>query len=191
VTRQIHRIRGLVVAVLLVLVVAMALDWASPPWWRRLANPLDYQPQIVAAADKYGMDAYLITAVIRVESSFDPDSRSPKGAVGLMQVLPSTAEYVAQRRGSKKVPNLHLPGSNIDVGTYYLKYLMDRYGVLEYALAAYNGGEANMDKWLKRRGSRGKSAVLAAIPYAETRTFVRKVMAARKTYRSLYPDAFR
>jgi soluble lytic murein transglycosylase len=191
VTRQVHRIRGLVIAVLLVLLVAMGVEWLAPPWWRKLSNPLGFTKEIAAASKRYHVDPYLITAVIRAESSFDPDVRSNKGALGLMQVMPSTAEYVVRRRGwGASGMNLRKPKSNIDIGTYYLKYLIDKYGVLEYSLAAYNGGEANMDKWLKRAGSRRRARVLASIPYPETRAFVRKVLETRDTYRALYPRAF-
>lgn len=166
----------------------MVMEWWSPPWWRRLAYPLDYEPQIMAASKRHGVDPYLIAAMIRIESSFDPEARSPKGAIGLMQVLPSTARYVASRRGRPYVEaNLYRPVHNIDVGTYYLRYLRDKYGRIEYALAAYNGGEANVDRWLAEGlGSGGPEEFVARIPFKETRSFVGKVLKAHRVYRTLY-----
>ena len=190
-TRRMHRIRGLVVAVLLVLAVAMLLEYWSPPWWRRLSYPLDYEQHIAGAAKRHSVDPYLVAALIRVESSFDPEVRSPKGATGLMQLLPSTARYVAKRRGRKFAQaDLLRPEYNIDVGTYYMSYLLVRYGTLRYALAAYNGGEANVDRWIAGREGDDPAKVVRDIPFPETRRFVTSVLVARSAYAELYPDAF-
>lgn len=190
-TRQIVRVRGLIVAVLAVLLVVMLLEWWSPSWWRRISYPLDYEAQIKRSATRYKVDPYLVLAMIRIESSFDPEVRSSKGAVGLMQVLPSTARYVMRRRGRTGAVDLKRPAANIDIGTYYMRYLLDRYHDERYALAAYNGGEANMDRWLKGRESDPPAEVVKAVPFRETREFVGKVLRARQVYRTLYPDAFR
>lgn len=191
-SRSVRRLRGLIIAVLAVLLVVMVLEWWSPPWWRRLSYPLDFRFQIAAAAERHEMDPYLIAALIRVESSFDPSVRSPKGAIGLMQVLPSTARYVAKVRGRPYVQeNLYRPVHNIDVGTYYLRRLRDRYGRIEYALAAYNGGEANVDRWLSEGlGQGGPADFVADIPFRETRLFVSNVLRTRRIYRALYAGAF-
>lgn len=190
-TFGIRRIRGLVLVVLAVLVAALLLEYWSPAWWRRLSYPLDYEPSIQAAAKRHAVDPYLITAMIRVESSFDPEVKSPKGAVGLMQVLPSTARYVEKRRGNSRLTtSLVRPAYNIDIGTAYFRYLVDRYGTTEYALAAYNGGEANVDKWIAGRESETPREVVRDFPFPETRAFVRKVLETRLIYLELYPEAF-
>lgn len=171
---------------------AMVMEWWSPPFWRRLSYPLDYQPQIAAAAERHDVDPYLIAAMIRVESSFDPEVRSSKGAIGLMQVLPSTARYVARRRGRRYVQaNLYRPVHNIDVGTYYLHYLRDKYGRIEYALAAYNGGEANVDRWMAGRPADDDHRdFVSSIPFKETRDFVGRVLRTYRIYRTLYAGVF-
>lgn len=190
-TSGIRRIRGLVLAVLVVLAAALLLEYWSPAWWRRLSYPLDYEPSIQAAAKRYTVDPYLIAAMIRIESSFDPEVKSPKGAVGLMQVLPSTARYVEKRRGNSRLTTtLARPAYNIDVGTAYFRYLVDRYGTTEYALAAYNGGETNVDKWIAGREADKPRDVVRDFPFSETRAFVKKVLDTRLIYRELYPEAF-
>lgn len=190
-TSGMRRIRGLVLAVLVVLIAALLLEYWSPAWWRRLSYPLDYEPSIKAAGKRYAVDPYLIAAMIRIESSFDPEVKSPKGAVGLMQVLPSTARYVEKRRGNSRLTaSLARPAYNIDIGTAYFRYLVDRYGTTEYALAAYNGGEANVDKWITGREDDKPRDVVRDFPFSETRAFVKKVLDTRLIYRELYPEAF-
>jgi soluble lytic murein transglycosylase len=153
-----------------------------------LGLPLRYQDVIrQQAADKH-LDPALIAAVIYAETKFDP-STSSAGAEGLMQILPQTAEYLAHRSGATTftTADLATPQVNIAYGSYYLRYLLDQYhGDRTLALAAYNGGEANVNRWLAAARSRGTSLRINDIPFPETRAYVARVLAARTAYRRKY-----
>ena len=121
------------------------------------ANQQRFGPQIARIAQRYGVEAALVHAVISAESGYEPNAVSPAGAIGMMQVMPETAaEY--------GVKNLHDPIANIDVGTRHLKYLLRKYKNISHALAAYNAGEGTMQR--HRR----------AVTYLETRKYVVRVI---------------
>ncbi len=155
---------------------------------RDLTLPLAYQDIIrEQAADKH-LDPALIAAVIYAETKFDARN-SAAGAEGLMQIMPATAEYLAKRSGATSftTADLSTPAVNIAYGSYYLRYLLDEYhGSTVLALAAYNGGEANVDHWLAAAHSRGESLTADDIPFPETRDYVSRVLSAQKRYRKDY-----
>jgi soluble lytic murein transglycosylase len=151
--------------------------------------PLDYQDIIAANAKEQSVPAELIAAVIRVESGFDPDAVSHRDAMGLMQLTPETAAWMGRRLGLPLPDSLDLynPETSIYIGTAYLAYLIDLFdGNLELALAAYNGGHANVSKWLEQGAWDGEIASLKNIPFWETRGFVNKVISSREIYRRVY-----
>jgi soluble lytic murein transglycosylase len=163
-----------------------------PGWYARLWYPLEYEDAIRAEAARNDVDPALVAAVIDTESGFVPDSRSAEGAVGLMQLLPDTAAFVARLpdRPSPAPDRLEVPEVNIAYGTRYLRYLLDRHhGDLDLALAAYNGGESNLEDWIEQARAEGRELdVLEDIPFAETRGFVAKVREATPIYRRAYGD---
>jgi soluble lytic murein transglycosylase len=137
------------------------------------------------AVDKR-LDPALIAAVIYAETKFDPRPSSA-GAQGLMQILPQTAEFLARRSRATSftLSDLGTPAVNIAYGSYYLRYLLDRYqGRLVAALAAYNAGEANVDRWVAATG--GGPLTIAEIGFAETRAYVETVLRAQRDYRRTY-----
>jgi soluble lytic murein transglycosylase len=139
------------------------------------------------AAEKH-LDPALIAAVIYAETKFDPRPSSA-GAQGLMQILPQTAEFLAHRSGAKTftTADLATPQVNIAYGSYYLRYLLDEYsGRIVPALAAYNGGEANVSRWLAAARARGHHFSSRDIPFPETRAYVQKVLQAQRDYRHSY-----
>jgi soluble lytic murein transglycosylase len=152
--------------------------------------PLRHQETIRAQAGDKHLDPSLIAGVIYAESKFN-DSTSSAGALGLMQLLPSTAHFIADRSGGTRftTEDLSTPEINIAYGSWYLRYLLDRYGGDEVlALAAYNGGMGNVDRWVAEAGARGEALEVADIPFPETRAYVERVLGARRDYRRTYPD---
>lgn len=135
------------------------------------------------AADK-NLDPALIAAVIYAESKFT-DATSSAGAQGLMQITPATAEEIARLSGatSFEQDDLSDPDINIRYGSFYLRYLLDRYDDnLVLGLAAYNGGPGNVDRWLADGRTRVRD-----IPFTETREYVKRVIDARGAYARQYP----
>jgi soluble lytic murein transglycosylase len=176
---------GCVLLALIGIVLAM-------PLFRKAVNdltlPLSDQDIIRAqAADKH-LDPALIAAVIYAETKFDP-STSPAGALGLMQIEPATAEFLAKRSGATTftTADLGTPTVNIAYGSYYLRYLLDHYnGNKMLAIAAYNGGLTNVDNWLAEAGADNHAFTIDDIPFPETRAYVEKVLQAQKDYRRTY-----
>jgi soluble lytic murein transglycosylase len=140
------------------------------------------------ASEKH-LDPALIAGVIYAETKFDPRPSSA-GALGLMQILPSTAQYIAHLSGGTAFTtgDLATPKINVAYGSWYLRYLLDHYeGNEMLAVAAYNGGLANVDAWMAKAREAGKTLSVSEIPFAETQAYVRKVMRAQAEYRAVYP----
>ena len=156
----------------------------------RTEYPLRYPDIVRGHARTYGIDPALLAAVIYAESKFQPHARSASGAIGLMQLLPSTAEGIATRTGgSKFVPSdLDNPEINVRYGAWYLRHLRQHYAglpdAMTLALAAYNAGMANVDEWA-RHTRPGQSLQIPAA-FAETRAYVQKIEDAKGVYRRLY-----
>jgi soluble lytic murein transglycosylase len=130
----------------------------------------------------------LVAGVIYAETKFDART-SPAGAVGLMQIEPETALFLAKRSGATTFSpsDLNTPSVNIAYGCYYLRYLLNQYhGSVVLALAAYNGGETNVDRWVAKARAHGHTLKISAIPFPETRDYVSRVLGAAKQYRHHY-----
>jgi peptidoglycan lytic transglycosylase len=156
---------------------------------REARLPLRHEDIIRQQARQKHLDPALIAGVIYAESKFRART-SRTGATGLMQIQPATARFIARRSGatSFEVRDLATPQVNIAYGSYYLRYLIDRYGGDEVlAIAAYNGGETNLDRWIAESGRRGRVFTADQIPFGETRAYVRRVERAREDYRRTYP----
>ncbi|HTA15254.1 MAG TPA: lytic transglycosylase domain-containing protein [Solirubrobacteraceae bacterium] len=140
------------------------------------------------AAEKH-LDPALIAGVIYAETKFDPRTSSA-GALGLMQILPATADFIANRSGGVRftTSDLATPRINVAYGSWYLRYLLAHYeGNEMLAVAAYNGGLANVDEWVAKARSEGGTLRIAEIPFPETQAYVRRVMRAQAEYRAMYP----
>jgi soluble lytic murein transglycosylase len=156
---------------------------------REITLPLRHEDIIRQQARDKNLDPALIAAVIYTESRFVEGRTSPAGAEGLMQITPETARYIARKSGgiAFEIGDLDTAQVNIAYGSYYLRYLLDRYGGNEaLALAAYNGGEGNVDRWIDDARRRDRELTIEAIPFGETRAYVRKVTRARTDYRDRY-----
>ena len=137
----------LVLGLTVIVVLAGAfgtIQFTQPAWYQRLWYPLRYDEFVTAHARNYRLDPALLAAVIYQESKFRAEARSNRGAIGLMQLLPGTAEGIAARTGGSAftVADLYDPEINIRYGAWYLRHLLDKYGSERVALAAYNAGQA-------------------------------------------------
>ncbi|ADL08388.1 lytic transglycosylase domain-containing protein [Thermosediminibacter oceani] len=156
-------------------------------WFLKYLYPLRYEEYIVRYAAEYEVDPYLVAAVIKVESNFSPTAVSPKGAIGLMQLMPETARWAADQMGVRNFNgDLFNPELNIRIGTWYLSMLIKEFdGDTNMALAAYNGGTGNVKEWIKN-GVLSRKRDVDLIPFGETRNFVYKVKRAYTWYKRLY-----
>lgn len=155
-------------------------------------QPDEYREFVEKYAHEYGVSEELIYSVIKTESSFNPSAVSGKGAIGLMQMMPATFEWLTNDilREYFDRGMLYDPETNIKYGTYYLSRLYNRFGDWNTALAAYNGGEGNVSNWLSdpKYSDDGKKLKIDKIPneFAETENYVKKVNKALKKYAELY-----
>src|SRR4051794_39358231 len=188
--RQLARRRLRLLAGALILVAAVvALVNPFEKAVKEIALPLRHEDIIRQQAAEKGLDPALIAAVIYTESHFR-DQTSRAGATGLMQLMPSTADYIARKSGGVRFTHKDLatPQINIAYGSWYLRYLLDHYGGSTVpALAAYNAGLTKVDAWWRAARARGERFDAARhVPFAETRDYVRRVLHARAQYRKDY-----
>jgi soluble lytic murein transglycosylase len=153
----------------------------------RALYPVKYSACVDASCAEFGLEPSLVYAVIRVESGFQPGARSPAGAVGLMQLMPSTGAWAASEMGIEYSDEVLLdPAANIRLGSFYLRHLLDQFrGDIVTALAAYNGGVRNVREWLQRNGKWPLDP--ADIRFDETRRFIQRVTFDRRVYEIVYP----
>ena len=152
--------------------------------------PLDYRSQVESIADEYELDRWLVFAIIRVESSFKARAESSAGARGLMQLMPDTAQWIVESAAFEMTEaETWLPQNNIRLGCWYINWLRDYYnGDMVAGVAAYNAGIGNVNAWLEEGLWDGRRKTLAAIPFAETRRFVKNVYDSYDMYRRLYGE---
>jgi soluble lytic murein transglycosylase len=184
-----RRAFGTLVAVAVVGLLAALVVSALNQAVRNRGLPLSDASIIRTQAAKKHLDPALIAAVIYAESKFEPRP-SAAGAQGLMQILPDTAYYLAHLSGGRNftASDLARPDINVAYGSYYLRYLLNHYSGDEMlAVAAYNGGLANVDRWVARARAAGGQLTVSAIPFPETREYVQRVLSAQQAYRSTYP----
>ena len=155
---------------------------------REITLPLRHEDIIRQQAGDKNLDAELIAAICYQESKFQ-DRTSNAGARGVMQLLPSTADYIARKSGGTQFVQGDLadPQINISYGSWYLRYLLDHYdGNERLAIAAYNAGETNVDRWVAKAGGPGEFSKDEDIPFAETRAYVTSVEEKKREYRKNY-----
>lgn len=152
------------------------------------AYPLEYTDLVNKAAKDYNLQPALIYGVIHTESRFDPDAGSSVGALGLMQIMPETFDWLQEKRGESgkyTTEDLYTPSVNIDYGSYLLRYFLDYYGNEKCAVAAYNAG-FEVSNWLEDPNCSPDGMTLDVIPYPETSEYVVKVENAKQKYIELY-----
>ena len=185
-----RRLSMLAVAVALGAAVAAIVSGLGPDVARELTLPLHHDDIIRQQAKDKDLDPALIAAIIYEESRFR-DQTSHAGARGLMQITPETADAIAKHSGGVrfKQEDLADPQINISYGAYYLRLLLDHYGGNEtLAIAAYNAGIGNVDRWVADAGGADDFDKADHIPFPETRAYVENVLQRRQDYRDTYAD---
>lgn len=149
--------------------------------------PVSHKEVIIATATRFEIEPSLIAAVINVESGFNQSALSSKGAVGLMQVLPSTAEWVCDKLGREfDEEKLFDINENILIGGYYLSYLVEYFDNQNLAICAYNAGMGNVKKWLANENYSSNGASLDKIPFEETEKYLSKVLKNISIYKNKF-----
>lgn len=178
-----------IISFLLVAIISSYVVYQSEWFQKKYVYPFGYQTEIFRFSEKQQLDPYLVAAVIRTESKFINLARSPKGAMGLMQMMPETAEWVAKETQYPDftIEQLNNPEVSIRFGTWYLASVQKEFGGNEVLmLAAYNGGRGNVKSWMKKYGWSSDFSNIDEIPFKETREYVKKVLRDRLNYRLLY-----
>lgn len=176
---SIRRVLAVVILVAAISVGFVYLRDGEPKWVDRIRYPLRYEQIVRGHARNYHLDPALVAAVIYQESKFRTDAKSSSGALGLMQLTPQTAEGIAIRTGGTRfrTSDLYDPEINVRYGSWYLRHLLDKYHDEKTALAAYNAGQQNVDRW--RAAGEG-------IQFSETRAYVDRVEHLKRVYARAY-----
>lgn len=176
-----------IIALFLLVGILLNLAWNLFDRW---THPKTYSELITQYASEYDIDETVVYAVIKVESNFQPDAESRVGALGLMQMMPLTFEWLTGEEHLGEflpVSALRDPEVSIRYGVYYLRYLRDKFPQSwDVVLAAYNAGEGNVAEWLSDPEYATSDGTLKSIPFAETQTYVERVNQAKEIYYKLY-----
>ena len=190
IARNLRRRFWWLLQVLVVAVIAFVLIGGWGGGERSYIYPFEYRSYIETSAESRRTDPFLVAAVIKHESKFEPRARSDGGALGLMQLMPATAEWIARQLGEPFTEEyLYDPALNIRYGVWYLAELEREFGGNDIlALAAYNAGRGNVRDWMERFHWTQQFDEIEAIPYPETRFYVRRVLEDREQYKRLYDE---
>ena len=157
------------------------------PYVTEDGSTMTIREMVTKYSGEYGVPEYIIYSVIKVESNFNEIAVSSAGAVGLMQLTPSTFEWLLTKtKETLSAETIYSPNVNIRYGTYYLRYLFVMFGDWDLVLAAYNAGQGSVSRWLEDPDYVDENGNLKYIPYVETREYVQKVNKAIEKYKSLY-----
>jgi soluble lytic murein transglycosylase len=170
--------------------LSLPLDAAPVRFWK-LAFPMPYRTSIEEQARENGLDPFLLAALIRQESEFDPKVVSYARAIGLTQVMPATGRELSRKLGIRnyRTDRLKDAETNLRLGSYYLKEIFDAFnGRVEPSLAAYNAGKSRADRWLGWAGYREPAEFVESIPFQQTREYVQILIRNADVYRRLYEN---
>ena len=157
----------------------------------RLLFPIGWEDRLRARSERHGLDPYLVAALIRQESEFHPGAKSRAGALGLMQIMPSTGRALFRRLGISEYASrkLTVPDTSLRLGTFHLKNVLAQFGGdLEKTLAGYNAGERRIPQWMKLGPFEDNEEFAETIPFSETRGYVQSVLRNRAMYERVYGD---
>lgn len=150
-----------------------------------LVYPLKYENLIISASLNYSVEPEIIASVINAESSFNENATSSKGAIGLMQVMPTTAKELAKEL-KLSTENFYDPEINITLGTFYLSKLFSYFNDLNLVICAYNAGPNKVKAWLNDKQFSSDGKTLSKIPYKETEEYLKKVVKNIKFYQNRF-----
>lgn len=174
----------------MLMLAAIGLGVYTTDWFqKKYIYPFPYQETVYHYALERDLDPFLIAGVMRTESKFNAQAVSPKGALGLMQMMPETAKWVADQMeiSDFEISQLNMPEQNISMGTWYLSSLRKEFkGNEVLMLAAYNGGRGNVRQWMQQYGWTMSFHDIEKIPFKETKNYVERVLYSKNRYRELY-----
>jgi len=180
--------RNVVIIVILLLSISIGIGYEF--LWIKIeeyTHPMDYSEFVTKYSADYGVPEYITYSVIKTESSFKSNAVSHAGAVGLMQIMPDTFKWIAEKLGEVYSEGLlYDPETNIRYGTYYLAYLYSEYGNWDTVFAAYNAGIGRVNGWISNDEYSDEYGNLKDIPIKETREYVIKINKAIEIYKKLY-----
>lgn len=175
-----------------ILTVILALFWAffasgTLLRWclKNYVYPLKFKEEVFIHADSYDINRAIVFSIIKIESDFNENAESNAGAIGLMQITPTTGKYIAELIG---IANFDLKdvNTNISFGCFYLKYLLNKFKNLETAVCSYNAGEGNVMLWLTNSEYSDDGITLKSIPFSETREYIKNFKKTFEKYDKLY-----
>lgn len=176
----------------LLLIFLIGLLFYQSGWMGRWIYPIHYEQDIRISAQNYQIDPYLIAAIIRVESNYQLNRVSKKGALGIMQIMPDTADWIISQAGFTNVSHEELASRadiGIEIGAWYLQSLFRQFDGNRIAvIASYNAGPGHVRKWLNENKWSGEYKTVDQIPFGETRHYIRRVMYYYNKYNQVYGD---
>lgn len=178
----------ILVSIIFILIVGYGV-YTSDWFQKKYIYPFPYQEITYRYAAEKELDPFLVAGVMKAESKFNTQARSPKGALGLMQMMPETATWVAEQMDNNEftINQLENPEVSIRMGTWYLSSLKKEFqGNQVLMLAAYNGGRGNVKQWMGKYGWDMSFDEVGKIPFLETKEYVDKVLYNKKRYQELY-----
>lgn len=179
----------MIILMLLLVTIAAGCLINSNSFQKTYFYPLPYRASVAQYARANNLNPNLVAGVILAESKFVPQAKSPLGAIGLMQIMPQTANWIAEQTGEKEFKTTHLndPEVNMRLGTWYLASLKQEFNSNEVLmLAAYNSGRGNVKQWMQEYKWDMAFNEPDKIPFPETRDYVKKVLKNKEHYQKLY-----
>ncbi len=183
-TRPKRIVTSIIILVLLSLGTMYGVNYVQKTMY-----PIEYSEYIKKYSDEFNLDPWIVTSVIWVESKFDERATSHKDARGLMQITPETGSWISEQMKLKDFNSeqLYDPETNIKLGCWYLNNLKNQFdNRLPVAIAAYNGGSGNVNKWLNDSRYSGDNLTLKQIPFEETKNYVERVFDTQEKYKKIY-----
>lgn len=181
-------IKAAVIFILVIAVIIVAIRGCYKSI-EKMQYPIEYTQLVEKYSAEYGVDKVLVYAVIKTESGFDPKAKSSENALGLTQILPMTFDWLSFKIGDgAELDDLYEPETSIKYGTWFLDYLIEKYGKTETAVAAYHAGPGQVSEWLENDEYSDDGKTLKKIPFKDTNYYVEKVMKAYDVYSDLLND---